>query len=135
MQSTKPGEWVDVGAGLADIDFGRFRMSIPTDRYTSAEFAEREREGIWQRVLEYLGQEVAELLAPYHLDKMVTVLDVREALDCNWKVVMDAFEEGYHISGIHPQLLRVIMIWWTCRISCASAPSRRCRTGRSTPNS
>lgn len=59
---------------------------------------------------EFLGADVVELLSPYRLDEMVTVLDVREALECNWKVVMDAFEEGYHISGIHPQLLRVIMI-------------------------
>lgn len=59
---------------------------------------------------EFLGEEVVELLSPYHLEEMVTVLDVREALNCNWKVVMDAFEEGYHISGIHPQLLQVIMI-------------------------
>lgn len=59
---------------------------------------------------EFLGQEVVDLLAPYHLDEMTTVLDVRESLNCNWKVVMDAFEEGYHISGIHPQLLRVILI-------------------------
>jgi nitrite reductase/ring-hydroxylating ferredoxin subunit len=59
---------------------------------------------------EFLGEEVVELLSPYHLEDMETVLDVREALDCNWKVVMDAFEEGYHISGIHPQLLQVIMI-------------------------
>ena len=41
---------------------------------------------------------------------MVTVMNVREPLDCNWKVVMDAFEEGYHINGIHPQLLAVINI-------------------------
>ncbi|WP_024801698.1 SRPBCC family protein [Nocardia sp. BMG51109] len=230
MPSTKPGEWVDAGTRLADIDFDQFRMNIPTDRYTSRAYAEREGEQIWMRVwrvagrvselpeagdwkeyrirdqsflvvrgkdgvirgfvnacrhrgnrlcqgsgnakrgllcqyhlwsydlegrlrgvlreqenvlsaldkqglsllpvsvdtfagfiflnpdphaaplAEYLGGEVAELLEPYHLDEMVTVLDVREALDCNWKVVMDAFEEGYHISGIHPQLLRVIMI-------------------------
>ena len=58
---------------------------------------------------EYLG-EVVDLLSPYHLDEMDIVLDVREALNCNWKVVMDAFEEGYHISGIHPELLQVIMI-------------------------
>ncbi|BBZ25325.1 aromatic ring-hydroxylating oxygenase subunit alpha [Mycolicibacter hiberniae] len=59
---------------------------------------------------EFLGPEIAEMLQPYHLDEMVTVMDVKEDLECNWKVVMDAFEEGYHISGIHPQLLRVIMI-------------------------
>ncbi len=59
---------------------------------------------------EFLGQDVVDLLTPYHLNEMDTVLDVREALNCNWKVVMDAFEEGYHISGIHPQLLQVIMI-------------------------
>ncbi|MGV9797477.1 aromatic ring-hydroxylating oxygenase subunit alpha [Mycobacterium sp. NPDC003449] len=59
---------------------------------------------------EFLGADVVDLLTPYHLEEMVTVLDVREALDCNWKVVMDAFEEGYHISGIHPQLLQVVMI-------------------------
>lgn len=58
---------------------------------------------------DYLG-EVVDLLSPYHLEEMDTVLDVREALNCNWKVVMDAFEEGYHISGIHPELLQVVMI-------------------------
>lgn len=59
---------------------------------------------------DWIGDEVAEMLAPYHLDEMVTVMNVREPLDCNWKVVMDAFEEGYHINGIHPQLLSVIAI-------------------------
>ncbi|WP_344450394.1 aromatic ring-hydroxylating dioxygenase subunit alpha [Actinocorallia aurantiaca] len=59
---------------------------------------------------EFLGDEIPKLLAPYRLDEMVTVLDVREGLDCNWKVVVDAFSEGYHISGIHPELLKVIDI-------------------------
>ncbi len=60
---------------------------------------------------DYLGPpEVAEMLAPYRLDEMVTVMDVREKLDCNWKVVVDAFSEGYHINGIHPELLKVINI-------------------------
>ena len=50
--------------------------------------------------------EVADLLAPYHLEEMVPFgLNVRESLDCNWKVVMDAFQEGYHIQGIHPELV------------------------------
>ncbi|MDG5771726.1 aromatic ring-hydroxylating oxygenase subunit alpha [Mycolicibacterium fortuitum] len=59
---------------------------------------------------DFIGSEVATMLAPYHLDEMVTVMDVTEAIDCNWKVVLDAFQEGYHINGIHPQLLRVINI-------------------------
>lgn len=54
---------------------------------------------------DFLG-EVAELLAPYRFDEMVPVgLNVRESLNCNWKVVMDAFQEGYHIQGIHPELV------------------------------
>ena len=59
---------------------------------------------------EFIGEEVATMLAPYHLDEMTTVMDVTEAIDCNWKVVMDAFNEGYHINGVHPQLLAVLNI-------------------------
>ncbi|WP_297490532.1 aromatic ring-hydroxylating dioxygenase subunit alpha [Acidocella sp.] len=58
---------------------------------------------------EFLGPQVLEGLAPYKLDEMTPVgMDVREALNCNWKVVMDAFAEGYHIIGVHPELLAVI---------------------------
>jgi phenylpropionate dioxygenase-like ring-hydroxylating dioxygenase large terminal subunit len=59
---------------------------------------------------EFLGEEVFKYLAPYKLEEMVPVMDVRESLECNWKVVMDAFQEGYHIDGIHPELLNVIVI-------------------------
>jgi phenylpropionate dioxygenase-like ring-hydroxylating dioxygenase large terminal subunit len=56
---------------------------------------------------EFLG-EGSELLGPYHLDEMVPVgLNVQESVECNWKVIMDAFQEGYHIQGVHPELLRV----------------------------
>jgi len=59
---------------------------------------------------EYLGEDVRNYLAAYRLEEMVPVMDVRESLECNWKVVMDAFQEGYHIDGIHPELLSVIVI-------------------------
>lgn len=227
--ATRPGEWVQTATGLADIAPGTYNMRITTDRYTSREYQDREREAIWMKVWqiagrvdelpkvgdwkeyrifdqsfvivrgkdeklrgfvnacrhrgnilctgatgnakrgflcqyhlwsydldgrlrgvlredlagqvnkdensllevpvdtfggfiflnpdpnaaplsEWIGDEVAEMLAPYHLDEMVTVMNVREPIDCNWKVVMDAFEEGYHINGIHPQLLSVIAI-------------------------
>lgn len=230
-ESTRPGEWVDTVPALPDGAYDKYRMRIPTDRYTSREFQEREREAIWMQIwqivgrvdelpkagdwkvyqifdqsfiiargkddvlrgfvnacrhrgnvlcrdgagnakrgflcqyhlwsydlegklkgvlrekenslsgdekqdsgllqvpvdtfagfiflnpdpgaaplAEFLGDEVPELLAPYHIDEFTTVMDVRESVDCNWKVVMDAFDEGYHISGIHPQLLQVIDI-------------------------
>lgn len=58
---------------------------------------------------EFLGQEVIDGLAPYKLDEMTPVgMDVRESLNCNWKVVIDAFSEGYHIIGVHPELLSVL---------------------------
>jgi phenylpropionate dioxygenase-like ring-hydroxylating dioxygenase large terminal subunit len=54
---------------------------------------------------DFLG-EVADMIASYRLEEMVPVgLNVREALECNWKVVMDAFQEGYHIQGVHPELI------------------------------
>lgn len=54
---------------------------------------------------EFLGETV-QLLEPYRLEEMVPVgMDVREKLECNWKVVMDAFQEGYHIQGVHPELI------------------------------
>lgn len=50
-----------------------------------------------------------ERLSLYRLDEMIPVgMEVREALDCNWKVVMDAFLEDYHIIVVHPELLSVI---------------------------
>ena len=58
--ATRPGEWVDVdsgsGLGLDDIEPGTFNMSIPTDRYTSREYAERERDAIWMRVWQIAGR-------------------------------------------------------------------------------
>lgn len=57
---------------------------------------------------EYLGDDVVRFLQPYKLEEMVPVMDVRESLECNWKVVNDAFQEAYHIEGIHPELLSVI---------------------------
>lgn len=229
MQTTLPGNWVDNATTLDDIGPDRYRMQIPTERYTSGEFAAVERDSIWMKtwqvagrvaelaktgdwkqyrildqsfivvrgkdgrlrgfvnacrhrgnllcpeqrgnikrnflcnyhlwsydlqgkltgvlredlagpidkethglievpvdtfagfvflnpdpqaapLVEFIGDEIATMLAPYHLDEMVTVMDVTERIECNWKVVMDAFQEGYHINGIHPQLLRVINI-------------------------
>ena len=56
----------------------------------------------------FLGEAMA-FLAPYHMEEMVPIgLNVRESLNCNWKVIMDAFQEGYHIQGVHPELLNAV---------------------------
>jgi len=53
----------------------------------------------------FLG-EAAELLAPYRMEEMIPHgFNVREEIACNWKVIMDAFQEGYHIQGVHPELV------------------------------
>jgi phenylpropionate dioxygenase-like ring-hydroxylating dioxygenase large terminal subunit len=84
-------------------------LEVPVDTFAGFVFLNPDPQA--RPLADYLGAEVAELLAPYRLDEMTPVgLNVREALDCNWKVVIDAFSEGYHIVGVHPELLRVIVL-------------------------
>ncbi len=54
---------------------------------------------------EFLG-EAGDFLAAYKCEEMVAYgLNVKETIECNWKVVMDAFQEGYHVQGVHPELV------------------------------
>lgn len=54
---------------------------------------------------DFLGEAVT-LLAPYRMEEMIPYgFNVREEIACNWKVIMDAFQEGYHIQGVHPELV------------------------------
>lgn len=78
-------------------------LEVPVECFAGFVFINPDRQA--KPLGDFLG-EVADLLAPYHLEEMVPHgLNVRESLDCNWKVVMDAFQEGYHIQGIHPELV------------------------------
>ncbi|MFV8817594.1 aromatic ring-hydroxylating oxygenase subunit alpha [Haliea sp. E17] len=56
----------------------------------------------------FLG-DAAGALAAYPLDQMIPVgINVRERIECNWKVIMDAFGEGYHTQGVHKELIGVV---------------------------
>jgi Phenylpropionate dioxygenase and related ring-hydroxylating dioxygenases, large terminal subunit len=53
---------------------------------------------------EFLGP-LPELLAPYRLDEMRIRLARTTVLPANWKAVIDAFNEGYHVQALHAQIL------------------------------
>lgn len=50
-------------------------------------------------------QPLPDLLAGYHLEEMRFRAHQSTVLPANWKVVVDAFNEAYHVQGTHPQIL------------------------------
>ena len=89
---------------VGPIDKGELGLlEVPVDTFAGFVFLNPDPDA--GPLADFLGDEVRELMAPYHLDQMVTVLDVRESIDCNWKVVMDAFQEGYFIIDSFEALL------------------------------
>jgi phenylpropionate dioxygenase-like ring-hydroxylating dioxygenase large terminal subunit len=49
---------------------------------------------------------IPEILGPYEYDKLRFRFNASFRLPCNWKVGLEAFDEGYHVAGTHPQLLQ-----------------------------
>jgi phenylpropionate dioxygenase-like ring-hydroxylating dioxygenase large terminal subunit len=45
------------------------------------------------------------LLAPYRFDELRFRSYRTTIIDANWKAVVDAFNESYHVQGLHPQIL------------------------------
>jgi len=58
-------------------------------------------------LLEFLG-EIPELMAAYRMEDMNVVRDVLVELECNWKVMLDAFSENYHVHITHSQAMPAI---------------------------
>jgi phenylpropionate dioxygenase-like ring-hydroxylating dioxygenase large terminal subunit len=49
---------------------------------------------------------VPQYLDPFELSAMRYRWYVSVRLPCNWKIAVEAFSEGYHVAGTHPQLLQ-----------------------------
>jgi phenylpropionate dioxygenase-like ring-hydroxylating dioxygenase large terminal subunit len=64
-------------------------------------------------LLEFLDP-LPTLLAPYRLHEMRFRSYMTTILPANWKTVIDAFNEGYHVQGAHAQILP-----WTDDVSIA----------------
>jgi phenylpropionate dioxygenase-like ring-hydroxylating dioxygenase large terminal subunit len=56
--------------------------------------------------LERFLDPVPKYLDPFELQAMRYRWYVSVKLKCNWKVAIEAFNEGYHVAGTHPQLLQ-----------------------------
>jgi phenylpropionate dioxygenase-like ring-hydroxylating dioxygenase large terminal subunit len=69
---------------------------------------------------------IPKLLGPYRLEEMRFRSYQSTVLPANWKAVVDAFNEGYHVQGAHPQILP-----WTDDVSIAYEQyDRHARYGR-----
>jgi nitrite reductase/ring-hydroxylating ferredoxin subunit len=76
-------------------------------------------------LLEFLDP-LPQLLASYQLDRMRLRGYRTTVIDANWKAVVDAFNEGYHVQGLHPQILP-----WTDDVSIVYEQfGRHARYGR-----
>ena len=104
---------------------GRGRVRSDTRRAPGSSPVQVERWGgfVWicldpgaPPLLEFLDP-LPELLAPYHLDRLRIRTYLSTVLPANWKVAVDAFNEGYHVQGTHPQLLP-----WTDDVSLEYEP-------------
>ena len=77
-------------------------IEVPCDTWGGFIFFNMNPEA--EPLAEFLGI-VPEHLAAYHFEDYAIVQDRTIAWETNWKASVDAFNEVYHVQGIHPQAL------------------------------
>jgi len=103
-------QWRPNGQVLAITDVSTFRPEALRDRLNLKPV----RCELWAgfifinmdlqaRPLSEFLSDLPELMDAYHMEEMHVVKDVVIELDANWKVVLEAFLESYHLQETHPQ--------------------------------
>jgi phenylpropionate dioxygenase-like ring-hydroxylating dioxygenase large terminal subunit len=87
---------------FTDLPDGMTLRPVSVDCFGGFVFVNPDRDA--QPLLEFLDP-LPELLAPYHLERMRLRAYRTTIIEANWKAVVDAFNEGYHVQGLHPQIL------------------------------
>ena len=78
-------------------------VEVPVECFAGFIFLNPDRDAA--PLADFLG-EAYDLLDAYRLEELIpSGMNVRETIKCNWKVVMDAFLESYHVQGVHPELV------------------------------
>ena len=79
-------------------------IAVPVECFAGFIFINPDRDAAPLR--DFFG-EAYDIIAAYHIEEMVPAgMNVREPIRCNWKVVMDAFYESYHVQAVHPELIQ-----------------------------
>ena len=55
-------------------------------------------------LVDWIGKDLAEILKPYDFEKAIRVRECVQEWPVNWKLALQAFNEGYHVAATHPQL-------------------------------
>jgi phenylpropionate dioxygenase-like ring-hydroxylating dioxygenase large terminal subunit len=93
----------DWGAGLPSCEVGLKPLKV--DAWGGFVFVNMDLNA--PPLLDYLGH-AAEVLGPFEFENM-RYRSIRTArLPVNWKVAVEAFIEGYHVQGTHPQALQIM---------------------------
>ena len=95
VEVVDPGEFPNLPEGLG-------LTSVRVDTWGGFVFVCLDRDA--PPLLEYLHP-LPTLLAPYHLEQLRFRSYLTTVLPANWKVVVEAFTEGYHVQGTHPETL------------------------------
>ena len=59
-------------------------------------------------LLDYVAPLVTDF-EDFDLDKVKLIKKVSTNIACNWKVLVDAFQEGYHFESVHPQTINLML--------------------------